>query len=87
MLLPFDVCYCPQAAHVELIQLFNVTTVNDVNARLGQANAAFGRLRKRLWGNHGITLAKKVAVYKAVVVTTLLYGCEAWTVYINLLIY
>jgi len=28
MLLPFDVCYCPQAAHVELIQLFNVTTVN-----------------------------------------------------------
>jgi len=26
--LPFDVCYCPQAAHVELIQLFNVTTVN-----------------------------------------------------------
>ena len=30
---------------------------DDVNARLGQANAAFGRLRKRLWGNHGITLA------------------------------
>ena len=28
MLLPFDVWYCPQAAHVELIQLFNVTTVN-----------------------------------------------------------
>ena len=64
MLLPFDVCYCPQAAHVELIQLFNVTTVN-------------GRLRKRFWGNHGITFAMKVAVYKAVVVTTLQYGCKA----------
>jgi len=50
-------------------------------AGLGQANVAFGRLRKRLWGNHGITLATKVAVYRAVVMTTLLHGCEAWTVY------
>ena len=50
---------------------------DDVNARLGQANAGFVRLKKRLWGNHGITLATKVAVYKAVVVTTLQYGCKA----------
>ena len=34
-----------------------------------------------MWDNHGITLETKVAVYKVVVVTTLLYGCEAWTVY------
>jgi hypothetical protein len=54
---------------------------NDVSARLAKASAAFGRLTKRLWNDHGIRLATKVAVYKAVVLTTLLYGCESWTLY------
>ena len=45
----------------------------DVSARLSKASAAFGRLTKRLWNDHGIRLATKVAVYKAVVLTTLLY--------------
>jgi len=54
---------------------------DDVNARLAKANAAFGRLSKSLWNNHGIRLATKISVYRAVVLTTLLYGCESWTVY------
>jgi hypothetical protein len=39
---------------------------NDVSARLSKASAAFGRLMKRLWNDHGIQLATRVAVYKAV---------------------
>jgi hypothetical protein len=54
---------------------------NDVSARLAKASAAFGRLTKRLWNDHGIRLVTKVAVYRAVVLTTLLYGCESWTTY------
>ena len=54
---------------------------DDVSARLAKASAAFGRLSKRLWNDHGIQLTTKIAVYKAVVLTTLLYGCESWTLY------
>ena len=54
---------------------------DDVNARLAKASAAFGRLSKSLWNNHGIRLATKIGVYRAVVLTTLLYGCESWTLH------
>ena len=54
---------------------------DDIGNRLGKAGAAFGRLTKRLWDDHGIRLSTKIAVYRAVVLTTLLYGCETWTLY------
>ncbi len=54
---------------------------DDISARLAKASAAHGRLIKRLWNDHGIRLATKIAVYKAVVLTTLLYGCESWTLF------
>ena len=54
---------------------------DEVNARLAKANIAFGRLRNNVWNRSGITLVTKLKVYMAVVLTTLLYGCEAWTVY------
>ena len=45
------------------------------------ASAAFGRLHKNVWDRRGITTETKIKVYKAVVLTTMLYGCESWTVY------
>ena len=51
----------------------------DIIGRIAKATAAFGRLTKRLWSNRDIRLETKVAVYKAAVVSTLLFGCEAWT--------
>ena len=51
----------------------------EITARIAKATAAFGRLTKRLWTNKGIRLNTKIAVYKAAVLTTLLYGCETWT--------
>ena len=50
----------------------------DIIARIAKATAAFGRLTKRLFSNRDIRLETKVAVYKAAVVSTLLFGCEAW---------
>ena len=41
--------------------------------------SAFGKLVKRLWSNNGITLGTKIDVYRATVLTSLLYGCETWT--------
>ena len=51
----------------------------EIAARIAKATSAFARLVKRLWTNRGIRLDTKIAVYKATVVTTLLYGCETWT--------
>ena len=59
----------------------NVLIDDEVNARLAKASFAFGRLYKNVWNKRGITTETKIKVYHAVVLTTLLYGCEAWTVY------
>lgn len=59
----------------------NTVIDDEVNARLAKASVAFGRLYKNVWDRRGITTETKIKVYRAVVLTTLLYGCEAWTVY------
>ena len=53
----------------------------EVNHRISKASSAFGRLRDNVWERRGITLTTKLKVYRAVVLTTLLYGCETWTPY------
>ena len=45
------------------------------------ADASFGRLRQRLWNNHHVSMRVKGKIYRAIVLSTLLYGAEAWTVY------
>ena len=59
----------------------NAMIDDDVSTRIGKASASFGRLTKRLWNERGVRLATKISVYCAVVLPTLLYGCEAWTPY------
>jgi len=59
----------------------NTIVDDDINSRLSKANVAFGRLSKRLWFNHGISTATKVAVYRAAMLSSLLNGCEGWTLY------
>ena len=41
----------------------------------------FGRLRANVWERNGIKLDTKLKVYKVVVLPTLLYACETWTVH------
>ena len=54
---------------------------DEINSRLAKASAAFGRLTKTVWDRRGINSTTKIKVHKAVVLTTLLYRCESWTVY------
>ena len=57
----------------------NASMDEEITARIAKATSAFGRLVKRLWTNRGIRLGTKIDVYRATVLTTLLYGCETWT--------
>ena len=53
----------------------------EISNRISKATAAFGNLLKRLWLNHDIRLDTKICVYKAAILTPLLYGSETWTTY------
>ena len=52
----------------------------EVNARIAKDSVAFERLRAK-WERNGIKLDTTLKVYKAVVLSSLLYACETWTVY------
>ena len=53
----------------------------EIAYRISKASQALGRLRNRLLNHHSVTLDTKLKVYRAVVLSSLLYGCETWTVY------
>lgn len=59
----------------------SATCSNEIMQRLQSANAAFGKLWKRVFFNRGLKISTKIDVYKAVVLSTLLYGCETWILY------
>jgi hypothetical protein len=59
----------------------SVTIDAEINCRIAKASAAFGRLRIKVWDRRGISLPTKLKVYRAVILPTLLYACETWTVY------
>ena len=54
---------------------------SEVEHRIEAASSAFGRLAHRVFLNRNLAIPAKVAVYKAVCVSVLLYGCEMWTLY------
>jgi len=54
------------------------TSVKEVKIRLAQAHAAMTRLSV-LWRNKAISFPTKIKLYKSLVLSVLLYGCESWT--------
>ena len=52
----------------------------DVKIKIAKAARAFGCLKKSIFTNLHLSVSVKRAVYKAVVLTTLLYGSECWAV-------
>ena len=53
----------------------------EITLRMGKASAVYGKLQKRMWRNRHVTNRTKSKVYHAVVLSTLLYGAETWTIY------
>ena len=57
------------------------TIDTEINNRIRAASGAFGGLWKRVWSQHGIAISTKCKVYKAIVLPTLLYSAEMYTLY------
>ena len=49
----------------------------EIRTRLGRANATFGKLNN-VWRNKRLSIVTKTRLYRALVLTTLLYGAETW---------
>ena len=76
------------ANHCNIIQHHYSNNSNNVQENLDycRISTSFGwgrraQLRERLWDNHHVSLRVKFKVYKAIVLSTLLYGAGTWTVY------
>ncbi|KAI8503939.1 hypothetical protein Bbelb_180070 [Branchiostoma belcheri] len=52
------------------------TMQKDIDNRICAAHAAFGRIAKRVFLNHDLSLQTKIMVFQAIVLSTLLYGSE-----------
>ncbi|XP_076043766.1 uncharacterized protein LOC143026869 [Oratosquilla oratoria] len=57
------------------------TSSEEIENRLQAGHTAYGRLSTRVFKNKGLPTHTKVMVYNAVIVSTLLYACETWTLY------
>ena len=53
-------------------------TSEDIAGRLQKARGAFENLRT-LWSSREISLSTKLTFFSSIVMSTLLYGCECWT--------
>jgi len=56
---------------------------SELTARIRKASCSFGRLYDRVWSQRGLHLSTKIQVYRAVVLSALLYGCETWTLHMR----
>ena len=58
-----------------------VHTDDEVDTRIARASAAFGIFPSNVWERKGISLETKLKVYKAVILSSLLYARDTWTVH------
>ena len=53
----------------------------EIMLRIQNSSSSFGKLQTRLWSQHDIKLSTKLSIYKACIITTLLYASESWAIY------
>ena len=59
----------------------NLSLEPEISSTIAKASAAMSKLHKRVWSNNNLTVNTKMQVYKACVLSTLLYSSESWTSY------
>ena len=51
----------------------------EINKRIGKAAGTLSKLSERVWKNSRLKTSTKMLVYKACIISMLLYGSESWT--------
>ena len=59
----------------------NASLDMEIQSRISAAATAYNKLRKRIFCNNDILSNTKINVYNAIIIPTLLYGCETWVTY------
>ena len=59
----------------------NLSLEPEISSRIAKASEVMSKLHKRVWSNNNLTVNTKMQVYKACVLSTLLYSSESWTSY------
>jgi hypothetical protein len=54
------------------------TSSKEIERRLMLGAWKFGQLQKPLWNQPSVSLETKLKIYRTVVLSTVLYGCETW---------
>ena len=54
---------------------------DETDSGAAKASVAFGRLRQSVWECWGLSLTTKLSVYKAIILSTLLFASKTWTIY------
>ena len=70
--------FCEKFKYLDSILHYSLTSDADVDKRVASATAAFGAQKNNLNSKY-LSEELKGEVYKAFVLPTLLYGCEAWS--------
>ena len=71
----------PQFTYLGCTTSNNACLDVELGKRIGKAATNMAKLSARVWENKKLTPQTKVAVYRACIVSTLLYGSESWTTY------
>lgn len=71
----------PQFGYLGSILAADCSIDEEVCKRVNKASASFGRIHKQVVLNHNLRLKTKVAVYRAICLSVLLYGSETFTLY------
>jgi len=69
--------FCEKFKYLGSMLHYSLTSDENVDKRITSATAAFGAL-KNIFADKYLSEELKGEVYKALILPTLLYGCEAW---------
>ena len=81
-------CLTVNGEELEVVHQFqylgSTTTVTlsldvDLSKCIGKALTTLSKLNKRVWENKHLTIPIKIDIYKACVISTLLYGSDSWS--------
>ncbi|XP_076442729.1 uncharacterized protein LOC143281405 [Babylonia areolata] len=59
----------------------NLSLEPEINSRIAQTAEVMSKLHKTVWSNQNLTVNAKMQVFRACVLSTLLYSGETWTTY------